>query len=283
MGLGNLIGGGLGAFLGGPAGYALGSSLGSNFDGGERRQQQKKGLEYENRYFLEREQELYRRGVVERGLTPQEYYGSPAPGQSGPGGTVGQTLGNQSNVQNQLNTQVAMELYKTKMQTDAQIKVANIGRQGTQDTVAGNVAVQELRNLVEQQKVDLTRRQLEEVAIPAAAAQIGLTEEQIKVAINEIATSDPSFKREITLLTMGFDNTLQNMILRKNGVTLENMHKLSDEKYAALMAEMLGYSSKIGRELRGVVQSAADLIRALQDLPRQKIDFTGPTIGSGPP
>ena len=107
------------------------------------------------------------------------------------------------------------------------------------------------------------------MTLPAAEANIGLTREQIKIAVNEIATSAPEFIRGNILLQMGFDNTMQNMILKREGVdptSTKSMQRLSQKEFERVMTMMLGYSSAIGRETRGVASTAKDLVNYVFDL-----------------
>ena len=273
-----------GTLFGSVGGAVLDKVLGRN----EGRSNLQQGHEQDVKWSLHKENELWSRAEA-RGLTPQEYYGSAAPGAGGTSGG-GQVLGSQTNVQNQLKYDMYNKemdrkttLGVARINADAQKYSADQSRQATQDQVTGNVAVQELRNLMEDRKINILEREFEEIRLRAAQASLDLTREQIKKAVNEVVTSTPKYQREMKLLSMGFDNTIQTMILNRAGVSdPKDMSKLTEEEYEALLQTMLGHSSTLGRELKGIVQSVKDLINFLQGLPKKDNPFSGPTIGSAP-
>ena len=265
------------------------------------------GHELDNRYSLEREGELYNR-AMERGLTPQEYYGSPAPGAPGVSGGA-QTLGNASNQQTMQTTQLMAEAagkaadravmrrgqdtqkevaeIQAEAQTSAAETAADASRENTKDTVTTNLAIARLNNLIKSRQLDLSEREFNEVTLPAAAANIGLTEQQTKKVIQEVMTSAPDFVRGNILLTMGFDNTLQNMVLKRFDVdptSTKSMQKLSDDEYEKILTIMLGYSSRIRRELSGTNISIKDAINWLiENSTKRDPDIVRNPPLSGPP
>ena len=266
MGLGNLVGSGLGVFLGGPAGLSIGSAIGSNFDRGEDRQSTKKGLEYENRYFLRRENELWQRGV-QRGLTPQEYYNSPAPGQGGPSGSVGATLGRNRDVDQQNMQQAAIALQQTKMQTDAQRDVARIQT----DAVTRG---QDLNYDIASQTLNLDRARLE-IERNKAAATIGKTNKEVDMLVNQIATSKPKFVLLMKQLSMGPLNLLTELTMRHHGIALSNdsFQKMQPEEREKILDEIIALSSKFRIEQsglsalgEGVVEGSKETVRSLFEI-----------------
>lgn len=259
--LGNLVTTGLSA-LTGTAGAALGGLVG----GGESRQRAKKGLEYENRYFLKREQELYRRGVVERGLTPQEWYGSPAPGQSGPGGNVGSTLGNEANAmksiasdsiqrQRDRDTQLAV----TKMQTDAAIKAATIGAGAT--TGAADIQA-EAQKFIAANRLKLDQQTLA-LNIVHTASKLRIEKQQLKKLINEVATSDPKFVMLMKRLSMGIENMISEYFQRHHGIDFDNFRSLPDEKREELIGNMIAMRSHLTAETEFFKQQGESLLDAI--------------------
>ena len=93
------------------------------------------GHRLDDRSHINRAQFDWRK-AKDRGLTPQEFYGSPAAGGSAASGG-GATLGNSAAAANIQNSKIHqddkqrtldrnVELQKTKMQTDAQLKTAEI-------------------------------------------------------------------------------------------------------------------------------------------------------------
>ena len=266
MGLGNLIGGGLGVFLGGPAGLSIGSSLGSTFDRGEDRQSAKKGLEYENRYYLRRENELWQRGV-DRGLTPQEYYGSPAPGAGGPSGSTGATLGRNRDVDKQNMQQAAIALQQTKMQTDAQRDVARIQT----DAVKRG---QDFNYDIASQTLNLDRARLE-IERNKAAASIGKTNKEVDLLVNQVATSKPKFVLLMKQLSMGPLNLLTELTMRHHGISLsdDSFQRMQPDQRQEILNEIIALSSKLRIEQSGfsklgesVVEGSKETVRSLFEI-----------------
>ena len=265
--------------------------LGRAFSRGDAR----RGHQLDNRFSLEKEQTLYDRAMA-RGMTPQEYYGSSAPGTTGPSGGA-QVLGNatQQSVGEAAKmafdaTQRDADRKVTMRGQDAQVEAAKYSadqsRQATQDTVVGSVSVQQLRNMMEDRKLTILERDFEEIRLRAAAEQLELTKQEVKIATNKAATTTPKWEREMKLYSMGFDNVLQTMQLDRAGIEdLRDISKLSDSEYAALLQTIIGNSSTIARELKGVVRSVKDLYQWLKNLPKEDTLniqewMSGPTLGS---
>lgn len=218
----------------------------------------------------------------ERGLTPQEYYGSSAAGAPSVSGGA-QVLGNNETVMAKQRLETAAMLGNAEqerrnrkevaeIQADAQVQSAEIGSEATQEAAktgaVANVAIARLRNLIEARKVDLSEREFNEVTLPAAAANLKMKEQEVKKAVHEVATSAPSFVRGNILLTMGFDNTMQNMVLKRFAIdptSVKSMQALSKKQFEHIMTVMLGYSSSVGRETRGIGKTASDLVSWIRE------------------
>ena len=261
------------------------------------------GLRMETHYSMQKEDSLWQRAKA-RGLTPQEYYGSSAAGSSGVSGSAAQTLGNAASQKRQAMAGIMTEAYQrgqdrknaldiAKVQADATKTAASTaaGAQTESATITqtGQVAIAQLRNLLEERKIKVTERQYEEIALPAAAANLALTTAQVEKAVNEIATTAPDFVIEKILLQMGFENTIQNMVLKRHGLdpTSElSMKSIDDDKYKEILTEMLGASSAVGRELRGLATTAHEIVQRLMNFGSEfKEHVLGPlgrppTVGS---
>ena len=240
------------------------------------------GLRMEMNTSMQKEAGLWAR-AQQRGLTPQEYYGSSAAGANNVSGSAASTLGNAATEKRKLASTMLTEAYQrgqdrknaldiAKVQADATKTAASTaaGAQTESATITqtGQVAIAQLRNILEDRKVKVTERQFEEITLPAAAANLALTTAQVEKAVNEIATSAPDFVKEKILLQMGFENTIQNMVLKRHGLdpTSElSMKSISDDKYAQILTEMLGASSAVGRELRGLATTAHEIVQRLMN------------------
>ena len=208
--------------------------------------------------------------MKEHGLTPVEMFGSPASGAGGGTTGTGSTLGNMASQQamqkQQLDQQnkiqlrqqaadITADLVKTKMQTDTQKDVAEISA-GVQERG------QDIQQMIANNKLELETRQLEEIAIPDLANKTGLNEQQIKIAINEAANTDPKWVRKKTIMQLGVDNGIQNLVLGKLNLDLTNpaeIQKLSDAEYNDALTALLSASSAIGKNT-AAVESIMDRI-----------------------
>ena len=274
--------------------FSLAGNLASTFLGNEiGARSSGRGARRDFRFYRERDQYDWQK-AEERGLTAQEFYGSPAAGGS-PDSANTQTLGNnvsqmyQQAIQlgeNEKNRQNAENI--ARISADATRYSADTAREGVKDTAVTNLAITRLNNIVKNREIDLKEREFNEVTLKAAAANLELTEKEIQIATHKVTTESPDFVRQKILLQMGFDNTLQNYILKKYNVdptSSKSVQSLSDKKYQEILELMLGYNSSIGRELRGTARTATDLVKYLMDFAGDAIKHLpkGQTIGSGPP
>lgn len=271
----------------------LSIDLGS-FGNGARR-----GAKRDYRYYKKRDAYDWAR-ARERGLSPQEFYGSPAAGNT-PDSANTQVLGNQSTALMQMAGQLGSEAVQkakdrknakeiAKIQSEATMYAADQSRQASQDQVVGNIAVQELQNVVQNRQIDLKERELEEISLKAAEQNIQLTKKQIQLAANEIANTAPDWVKKRIIMQMGVDNSLQTFILARHKINLskpEDIQNMTDEQYQEVLTTLLGYNSAIGKELRGLGLSAKDLVKKIMSLDWTipESDITGPqrpSLGSAP-
>lgn len=245
------------------------------------------GHRADNRYFKQRmlwqtpyEDRFHWNKARKRGLTPQEYYGSGAPGYSSPSGPSGgaAVLGNMVSSANASSKALvssaiqgaadrATELKKTEMQTEAQKYVADTQAR----TATGNVEKQtstqmkiaEMENAIKDRKVTLDEKSYNRVTLPQAAATLQKTKQETKKLINEVATTTPAFLRSMKLLSMGPDNTIQTALL--NGLKIditnkEQMAKLSTEEFGRLMSILFAAGSGVTKNVHGVAGLVGGLI-----------------------
>ena len=222
-------------------------------------------------------EDLMHSRAMDRGLTEQEYYGSPAAGGAttgGPGG-AGAVLGNERSFQDFFGKSLMMrgqdiELQKTKMQTDAAIETAKISAGATTGaaTIGAGASryAADIQKRIAENKLELSNREFNQVTLPAAAANIGKTEQETKKLINEVVTSTPEFQRSKILLQMGVENTIQTALLQRFGVDItskEAMAKLTDQQFRNVLAVLVGVGSHANRELQGLGSAATGLLDKL--------------------
>ncbi|NNE63031.1 MAG: hypothetical protein HKN34_03010 [Gammaproteobacteria bacterium] len=209
----------------------------------------RKGMRYDRR----QERHFYNIATQERGLTPQEYYGSPAPGGSSTAGV--QMMGNAhaQNMQALGDAQAATQLGVAKIQADAQKYSA--------DKAAGEKSADR----------DQRIKEYENIHLPQAQEQLKKTRAETEKIVNDVATSDPKFVRAVKLLSMGPANMAATIVLEKYGVKdPAELEKLSTEEKRLLLTEMLGNESVARKEIQGLIE-----------LSEQKLkDWISPMLGN---
>lgn len=223
----------------------------------------------------------------ERGITAQEYYGSPAPG--GPTGSSGaaQVMGNSQNA-------MAAELGKQQQQSsenqkdrDNQKEIAQI-QAGTQtrgqDITAGTAS-----NILDFQKANYLQ-----TTLPQAAKNLQKSEQEVLKLINEVATSNPKFIKMLKIMTMGSDNSYGLAIQNMLGIDISDpkqMQSLSADMRRKLLAGLLSGGSTAAKELAGfagsieqwldtMAQGGASLIKSAKDALKPNMQQTKPQLGN---
>lgn len=196
----------------------------------------------------------------DRGLTPQEFYGSPAAG--GSAATAGASLGNNSGSAMQDFARMQWESSEREKDRQKDKDIAEIQTGTQRDITAEQLRVQQL---IENRKADLTERQLNEAVIPAAAANIGVSEQQVKLLIEQTKTATPSFQRAQKLLSMGVENTLTTMIMKRYGIDPTSgkaMQALTEDQYDEALSLMMAMTSHSYKELQGILSGIKDAYTA---------------------
>ena len=219
----------------------------------------KKGARIEDQSYVRRANFDWSK-AQERGLTAQEFYGSPAAGGSSGGSGSGQVLGNNQTAMMQKMADQQFQAEQNELDRQNELDKAGISAEATLGSSKISAEASryqaELQNAVEQGKLDLSQREFNEVTLPAAAEKLKLTREQTKKAINEVVTSTPKFQRSKILLQMGVDNTIQTALLQRFGIDItskEEMAKLSDEQFQNVLSVLIASGSASNRELQGVL------------------------------
>lgn len=200
---------------------------------------------------------------LEAGLTPHEVWGAGVGAAGGGAGPTGGTLGNggsaavmqanqlaqQNKIQSRENAKDrATQLAQTKMQTDAQVKTAQIGSDAT-------LGVGQLNYATAANRLKFDQKVYETINLPEAAANIGLTKQQTKKVINDIITSDPEFVMALKVMTMGPANMLSMVAQHAAGIDIskpETIKRLPKEARTQLVTALLAMNSTAASELAGV-------------------------------
>lgn len=239
--------------------FGLGN-VGGLFGGGERRQQMKKGFEYENRYALKREAELWSR-AEQRGLTAQEYYGSPAAGGANVNGSAAQTLGNaqtqgQQMMVDSMNREADRENQQeiTDKNNEAQIKIAEINAGVSERGQDLNKEIADNILSLDKEKLALQVREV--------TARIGKTRKETELLTNQIATSDKAFVTAMKQLSMGKENLLVELALRDEGISLsdDNFQKMSKAERERIINRIIALSSTLNQEASGLGKLGAGAV-----------------------
>ncbi len=261
-------------------GSAVGGGLGRSLFGGSSSRNIGKGFREENKYYHRREAEDWRL-AQERGLTPQEYYGSPASGGSGPSGSAATTLGNAASQKEMQGGQLMAEatqrdldrktsLQQTKMQTDASIKSSAIaaGASIESSTLGAEASIygSNTQRRIAKNQLALSTREFNEVTVPEAAQKIKKSIQETKKLLEETATSTPAFQRSKILLTMGVENTIQTALLQRFGIDItskKSMQSITTEQFRNILSVLVAVGSHANRELQGLGAAATGLLDAL--------------------
>jgi hypothetical protein len=291
---GDAFGGIVGGYLGTATGEAIYPSE-SSFSRSDVRQ----GHAEDRRDYKKRDRYDWRQ-AKKRGLTPQEFYGSPAAGGSATSGGAS-VLGNSADKASILAKQQGGEaaqraldrktsLEQTRMTTEAQKAVAEIsanaqlGSAGVSAEASKYAA--DIQKKIADGKLNLATREFEEYVLPLAALNLDKTKEEIKKVINEVATSTPEFQRSMKLLSMGVDNTIQTALLQRYGVDItskKDMARLSTQQFKNILGTLMAAGSHMNRELQGLFQVGDSVLGTMNDPSsvNRNVDPVKPNVKAG--
>ena len=213
--------------------------LGYQYQGSQAR----KGMRYDRR----QERHFYNT-ARQRGLTPQEYYGSPAAGGNTTAGA--QVMGN---AHSQMMGQLAdSEGIMQAAQMRNAKNIANIQKDATLGA-AGKSADAQVR--IEQIKDNFRRDQL--------GMDRGTYQDRKQVTANEAANSMPEWVRRQVILKMGPDNMIIGALADKYNLDLSSAKSIQNAPDSVLVEffkEVLKQTAKTGREAEGIKKIIKDLI-----------------------
>ena len=222
------------------------------------------------------------------GMTNYEMMMGPAAGAGGGTTGSGQTLGNSASAVNQAKMQAdtatrenranrAAGIIQTAMQTDAQKYAADRAAGATIGSAEISAGVQQARNVIEQGKLDLASREFEQATLPAAQENLRLTEQQVKKATNDVATSTPEFLRAMKILTMSAENLIATIMVNGQPVDVtdpKQLSKLSVSERAKLLTAMIGASSHTYRESTGIQAKGSEVLDVwLDQLSKKPVQY----------
>lgn len=260
-------------FIEGVAGGIGGSILGSHAA--------RQGASMDYRYGLKKEAALWDR-AQERGLTPQEYYGSPAPGgaanfSSGGGQIIGNQAGQMAQQALQLGQQ-QRENEKNRQTQLAQTQIQSDTAKYVADTQAGTQKRgQDINREVADRAYNLDERKFQEVTLRESASNLNVKEQQIAKAVNEVITSSPKWLMMMKNLTMGSENMWVQSYIEHTGINPitdpESFKKLPKSEREKFLLGFLAFGSSTTKEVSG--------ISALLGLDRYENEPRPPSLGAG--
>ena len=213
------------------------------------------------------------------GMTPYEMYMGPAAGAGGGTTSSGQTLGNNAQSSSNANRELAkrdliasrendkdrtVDLMKTVLGNQAQIKSAEIAAGATKGAAETHATASmysaDIQKKIADNKLQLSRDEYENIALPAAAENLKLTKEQLKVATNEVANTEHKWVRKKVLMQLGVDNGIQQLILNRTKYDItdpDSVGNMSDAEYEKVLNSLLSAKAGLSTEVRGLLSYAS--------------------------
>lgn len=254
------------------AGQFVGAALGGHTA--------RQGAKIDTRAKLGQEATLYDR-AMDRGLTPQEYYGSAAPGNPSSSG-AGQVIGNQANAMSAQMSQAAIQSKEREKDRQNAKEIAGI-QAGVQ------TAGQENQAQIEANKLALQKQQFTQIALKESAAKLKLNEQQVKSAINNVVTSAPKWHLMLKNLSMGPDNMWVQSYIEHTGINPitdpESFKKLPKSEREKFLLGFLAYASHTNKEAAGIISllgldkvdhQGTPMLGATNGRPQQETVYSNP-------
>ena len=231
-----------GTAFGGIPGAVVGGVLGNEFA--------RQGAGIGTRQSLGYEAEMWKR-AQDRGLTPQEYYGSPAPGAS-PNAGGGQVIGNQAAQLSSQSMQLAQQASENQKNRDNALEIARI--QSGDKRYGHDIQAEIAANIL-----SLDREKWQQMQ-KQVAMDLKISEQKLKQEINNVVTSAPEFVMRKISLQMGPDNEWVQAYKAHHGIdpinNPEDFKKMSHQERADFLMGFIAYKSHFMKEASGL----ADLL-----------------------
>jgi hypothetical protein len=234
----------IGASLGGAPGAIGGAFLDSAMKKRDLKNQYQVGMQY--------------------GLTPTELAGSVS---GGSGYGLSQTLGNNYK---DLAMQAKQQAYDmSERAKDRQTNLAQSAIAAEASIQSSNISAgasrysADIQKAIADGKLDLDTKSYNNILLPRAASELDLNQAELDKRINEIATSAPEFLRAMKLLSMGPENTMQQLILNNSGVDVTDPKSVQNASVAqrkAILGSLLAISSGTTSTFSGVREILGSMI-----------------------
>ena len=260
-------------------GTVLGSGIGGSKGVGmfkRQAQHQKDMLQLGNTLDMQNQRSMFdyriQRGMDE-GLTPFEMFLGPAGGAGGGTSGSGAVLGNTAMHQemmkrdqqnNVINKQLAVDLLKTKMQTDAQKDVAGI-------TAGASRYQTDVMSAIQAGTLKLNKDRYDNIDLPQAASKLNLTRAQTEKALNEMVTSSAEFQEHMKRLSMGVDNMVVEYVQNMYGFKVtdkQSIQALGKQKQKEILSLLIGLGSTLQKEVSGVQSLGSGAMEYLRNAPQ---------------
>lgn len=194
-----------------------------------------------------------------RGLTPQEFYGSPAAG--GSAGVAGSSLGNSLSSQAMARRQLGFQASENEKDRQNKKDIAEIQAGATryssdQSSGASRYSTQ-IQQLIAGNRLKFDEQVYKTISLPGAQAELNLTKKQTEKVVNEIATTDPKFLKAMKLLSMGTENMVATMVANSSGIDVtdpKQLMKLTERERSTLLATMIAAGGHTRKEMEGLME-----------------------------
>ena len=213
---------------------------------------------------------------TKKGLNAYEaLMGPQGGGETGPTAS-GQVLGNAKTAEMQQDRADAraafqagldrqMALQQTAMQTEAQKYSADKAAEASGYQADRNYASQALHARIKMRSIALDEKIYDTISVPAAAANLAKTQQEVKKLINEVVTSRPDFLKAMKLLSMGVENSIQTLLLNGQPFDItsrESLLKATPDQKAQMLMTMVGVNSHLYKESTGLqLKTKEELIK----------------------
>lgn len=107
------------------------------------------------------------------------------------------------------------------------------------------------------QRFGLDEQQYREITRPAAAAALGISKEQLKIAQNEVVTSGPEYQKFIKMASMSAENNVVFELMKRHNITLDSP-EMDDVAWGNFLTDLAVVSpnSALGRLASDILRGA---------------------------
>ncbi len=276
-----------GAVLGGLTGGITNSIMGK-IDPAPKQQKMSRsdirmGHEEDTKSFKDRAQYSWDQ-AKERGLTPQEFYGSSAAGGSSSSGGA-QVLGNSQDKANQINQQQHQETKERNKDRMTQLKVAQIGAGNVQLQTDTTKRGQDFTYDIQQKNYQLAQQKLQQIELPKLKAELKISSQQFKQMTNQIATSTPKFMLYMKKLSMGVDNMMVEFLQHSFGIDItdpKSVQGMSPSRRAAFINATAAINSSVFKEAAGIGKITTDTLTNVFGQSKKPDDYKHGSVHGSP-